>query len=1267
MEDTQAAVESFVDHTGRDSPESSDSDAVNTSTARVYFGPLKSAERERAQRVNPGQPTPVKRSTRLSSIAALQMQDGGRNAVESVVSGQESNQSSRSDTPIIAEDLLEEPSVLATKVLSACGNPSPPPSPPLEPAPTSTSIPELDSDIFAPINNVSEVVDKATVKDVLPQSLDEEPPQLAGGTQPPMTEFVSEPVEEDLIIFDSFSSPSAVPRMRVMPATPLPSHSTVDDLLSLSPIPPLTTTETIPSGEDVLAQIIPVPPRESTPSVVDEAEVAFTLSHDFDAVPPIPSMPPTGAIGHVELNKDVPLVVLTPTAEQEPQTPPLRRSTRPKRSVSPFLLPLTSTPAKIAAHFDSSAPTTPNASSTRKRKAKARASGLTKPLDLGVPANDRIETPLASRPPSSTIDVLLEELNKDFLAQAKAQDDHVNGTLEPPLEGSAAPVASTRKPVAHRLGSLSPTSHDVLMQLLPSSDEPSNTPGDTPTPLPDVSAVSLSTQAEGQTSIIPGISIPPTLPSTPQRPSASSKTADFTRTPARRVAINEAIAQGSLSPEKARNLLATVRPAVSALNAAGPSFPPPAANGLPRSPARRVLISEGTTQTLRSPQKGKTPVRPSLLGRSRSASIDVIPTPALFPKVQRSASVEPPKPRIPTFRKPASADGTTKLSEVPNPLPFPIVPRLPSTIVEVDEQPTAIPSPPIPASKPPSTLRQPSTKAESKIPRPGSKPYARPIRPGTVSNVSRLPPPSTTKKVEPAVPPSVPAVQPQPMRLVRKVSVKPVIVDSSSDTDTVQPVAGPGPRTLAHRSATVPPAVSNPTVAILKRKRETPESRASPPGAKPFVLLRRVVRPPSATKPQSVKSPSPTGKGSPSRARTAPSGTAQARIRMRKVVDTRKAKEVPPPEEPSHPPEHETKETRIPRPSFLSAGSPRRQSAIVEIMSSPIIGDDEVIGPAPQDDLTTTEVAETPPNAASDPMPAPEESEPETNGLRRTSRRRKSAQSTDVFGPVAPTSTRQAQSRLKSVLPPDNSVFFGMSALALKTLTTTNTTRNQKQFSELQTEVIMKEGKRPDSPTTKVRTTLDKQKEEKVLEREERAARRARKAAATGEENGAEEDPDISLMSLNEDPVDNTKHARGPGEEGDYETPERPERPLKRGRFEDGGSGDVAGWSNGEDKQLDKRVKWDHGLSKTFFLTGTPPNPKRPPKEELTKKGCLAIKSKTVRLDTMGNVLNADIPVPDIIPESIVVQKFVYEDDPEAQPEPSSPAKATRSKTKRKT
>ena len=647
--------------------------------------------------------------------------------------------------------------MLATKILRAWDNPSPPPSPPPEVAPASTSTPELDRSILAPINHGTQVLENATADNVLPQGLDEERPQLAGGAQPAATEFVPESVEEDLIIFDSFSSPSTAPRMRVMPATPLPSHDTVDDLLSLSPVPPMPQSEapvSIPSAEGGVAQIIPNPSREDTPSVADEAEVAFALSTGLDVVTSTPVMPSDDAIDQPEPNISTPLVVLTPVAEPEPQTPTLRRSTRPKRSVSPFVPPL-ATPAKAMALSDSLAYTTPNASATRKRKAKTKDSDPITPPKLSVCANDKIETPPASRPPNSTIDVLLEELNNGILAQVDEQPKPDDPASELPAEGSAEPSATTSKPVAHRLGSLSPTSHVLLKQLLPCSDAPS---GDDHNPSPTSDdAPPPPSSTEEQTTVFPGISIPTALPSTPQRPSAASKTADLTRTPARRVAISEAVAQGSLSPEKARNILAIARPSSSALNSTGSNFHSHAPNDPPRSPAKRVLI-DGAGPTLQSPHKRKTPVRPSFDGRNRTSSSDTILAPALFSKVRRSASAEPTEPHISTFRRPNSTDGTTKLTEVTKPLPFPLVPRVPSTIVEADEQAVAPLPPPAPAVKPSSSLRQPTAKADSKIPRPGAKPYARPTPPGTSKSVSRLPAPATTKKVEPAVPSTAPVV-----------------------------------------------------------------------------------------------------------------------------------------------------------------------------------------------------------------------------------------------------------------------------------------------------------------------------------------------------------------------------------------------------------------------------------------------------------------------------------------------------------------------------
>lgn len=441
------------------------------------------------------------------------------------------------------------------------------------------------------------------------------------------------------------------------------------------------------------------------------------------------------------------------------------------------------------------------------------------------------------------------------------------------------------------------------------------------------------------------------------------------------------------------------------------------------------------------------------------------------------------------------------------------------------------------------------------------------------------------------------------MRMVRKVSAKPVTVESSSDTDSVQPVSGPGPNTLAHRAATLATNVERPAVGVLKRKREATESRASPPGARPVVLIRKVVSAPIASKPTprtTRASPSPAKKASPAKTKTVAPSASQARIKMRKVVDTRKPKV----------PSTATFKGKEPGESLEVSPTAASSSGVIEIMSSPIAGSNEAssssIPIVSAAGAATVEATVAPPDSAAEDgvsqLEAQSTPEPdpgsETTSLRRTTRSRRSTQSdSDVFGPVAPASSRTGQQRRKIILVPDNSAFSGMSALALKSLTATNTQRNQKQFCEMQTEVILKNGKRPDSPTTKVRNVLDKQREEEKQQRQERAERRARKMA--GEEGG-----DVSMLSADEDPADSVvSHRRGPGDEEDYETPERTERPSKRGRFEEDETAD-------EETRQQKRVKWDRGLATTVFLSDTPPKPRRPPKEELTKKGCLANAAK---------------------------------------------------------
>lgn len=198
-----------------------------------------------------------------------------------------------------------------------------------------------------------------------------------------------------------------------------------------------------------------------------------------------------------------------------------------------------------------------------------------------------------------------------------------------------------------------------------------------------------------------------------------------------------------------------------------------------------------------------------------------------------------------------------------------------------------------------------------------------------------------------------------------------------------------------------------------------------------------------------------------------------------------------------------------------------------------------------------------------------------------------------------------------------------MSALALKTLTSANTAKNQQQVAVLQTEVVRKEGARPDSPTTKVRSALERQREERVVQRQARAERRARRSgdpadgastaegtggAGAGEGEAGSEMGDMSFMSVDHDSEGQPmRHRRAPGDEEEYETPQKPERPAKRARFDGGEENEK------EDEAHAKRVKWDKGLQTTVYLDDSPPKPRRNKGAVPAHKGCLTPAAK-VRL-----------------------------------------------------
>lgn len=201
------------------------------------------------------------------------------------------------------------------------------------------------------------------------------------------------------------------------------------------------------------------------------------------------------------------------------------------------------------------------------------------------------------------------------------------------------------------------------------------------------------------------------------------------------------------------------------------------------------------------------------------------------------------------------------------------------------------------------------------------------------------------------------------------------------------------------------------------------------------------------------------------------------------------------------------------------------------------------------------------------------------SGARRSSRTRRPVQHTDVFGSAPAGPSKPKRKPLNSSAPGD--LFLRNNGLALRTLTNTNTTRNQQCQSQLEVMIIRKTGNRPESPTMKLRTIQEKQKEDQGKMRAERARRR--RESDIGDSSFDSEMLDISM--------DFTQHRRGPGEDEVYETPVRP---LGR-----------------------KGVKWDRGLETTKYLDEIQVQPPRQQGSQAIppRKSCLRISANVSVMD----------------------------------------------------
>ena len=405
-----------------------------------------------------------------------------------------------------------------------------------------------------------------------------------------------------------------------------------------------------------------------------------------------------------------------------------------------------------------------------------------------------------------------------------------------------------------------------------------------------------------------------------------------------------------------------------------------------------------------------------------------------------------------------------------------------------------------------------------------------------------------------------------------------------------------------------------PGPANLKRKRGT--EKTSPSQVRPVVLIRQVVpgmlgpkyaptTPPAA--PHSIKHLDST------QDEWSPVKKTQRPVTMRRVVDKLREKNVARDRF-----EEEADATDIVDEQTGDAAKKRHRDeddTLIKInkpsqmmkrdvtprSSSPILPDH--IPVASQD--TTGGTALGHPISRS---PLVEDDEEPSIKVRRTTRSRKQAALSDVF-----TAQRPLQQRRKthSSNRSDADGFSGLSSVALKALTSSNTARNQLNFVNLATEVIRKDGRRPESPIMKVRTISQREAEAKSKGRSERAHRRARRSDdGMSDTDGFSSDRGDSSVVEEEGQWDEDedelarayKHRRGPGDEEDYETPAKLGRSLKRPKSGEG--------MESRETQEKKRVKWDRGLYSEIYLDEIEVKPKKCLKEDIVKKGCLAPTAK---------------------------------------------------------
>ncbi|KIR81577.1 hypothetical protein I306_01418 [Cryptococcus gattii EJB2] len=215
----------------------------------------------------------------------------------------------------------------------------------------------------------------------------------------------------------------------------------------------------------------------------------------------------------------------------------------------------------------------------------------------------------------------------------------------------------------------------------------------------------------------------------------------------------------------------------------------------------------------------------------------------------------------------------------------------------------------------------------------------------------------------------------------------------------------------------------------------------------------------------------------------------------------------------------------------------------------------------------------------------------------------------------------------------------------LKTTTARNTARNQVYHCAIDRKIIRQLGPRPPSPTSKIRTTSEREEADKKKSRETRAKRRMGIHSEEEKEKGQQV-------------IEKLEVAKAPGDEDDW-TYKTPQRPLKRARRTS--EADEHHDDDGDAEEERKKLRWDRVVSvirddgNASGSNKSSDDGKEKDGEEL--KSCIKTK---VPLDEHGNVLDAQRPVDNLKRTRVVVTAVFYDGE---EPVPA-PATATRSKKK---